>query len=64
MASITLLAGSVAAAFVLSATGTAADGDSRRVALGVVLLAAWCFGLAVALLQRARTLSPPATPVS
>ena len=64
MAAITLLAGSIAAAFVLSATGTAADGDSRRVALGVVLLAAWFFGLAIAILQRARALYPPTSPVS
>ena len=64
MAAITLVAGSIAAAFVLSATGAAADGDSRRMALGVVLLAAWFFGLAIAVLQRARALSPPATPVS
>ena len=64
MASITLVAGSVAAAFVLSATGAAGDGDSRRIALGVVLLAAWFVGLAIAILQRARALSPPATPVS
>jgi len=64
MAAITLLAGSIAAAFVLSATGGAADGDSRRMALGVVLLAAWSFGLAIAVVQRARALSPPATPVS
>ena len=42
----------VAAALILSATGDAADGDSRRAALGAVLLVAWLVGLAIAVVRR------------
>ena len=41
MAALTLLAAAVVASLVLSATGGAADGDSRRAALGLILLLAW-----------------------
>jgi hypothetical protein len=64
MAALTLVGGSIGAALILSATGAAADSDSRRMALGVVLLGAWLAGLAIAILRRVRELSPPTRPVS
>ena len=64
MAALTLIGGSLAAALILSATGAAADSDSRRMALAVVLLAAWLAGLAIAIMRRVRALSPPTRPVS
>jgi hypothetical protein len=54
----------VAAAFILSATGDAADGDSRRVALGAVLLVAWLAGLAIAIVRRVRIPASTTRPVS
>ena len=64
MASLTLLGAAVVASLVLSATGGAADGDSRRAALGLILLLAWLAGLAIAVGRRARTLGSRASPVS
>ena len=64
MATLSLFAAAVVAALILSATGSAADGDSRRVALGAVLLVAWFVGLAIAVMRRLRTVSSPTRPVS
>ncbi|MEO8437029.1 MAG: J domain-containing protein [Chloroflexota bacterium] len=63
-AALALLVAAVVASLTLSATGGAADGDSRRAALGTVLLLAWLGGLAFAILRRLRTLSSPTSPVS
>ena len=57
MAALALFAAAIVAALILSATGSAADGDSRRAALGAVLLVAWFVGLAVAVMRRLRTMS-------
>jgi hypothetical protein len=64
MASLTVLGTSLVAALILSATGSAADGDSRRAALGFVLLVAWLGGLAVAIWRRWGTAPAPTRPVS
>ncbi len=64
MATLALFGAAIVAALILSATGSAADGDSRRVALGAVLLVAWFVGLAIAVVRRLRTLSSPTRPVS
>jgi hypothetical protein len=64
MGSIALLSAAVVAALILSATGGAADGDSRRSALGAVLLLAWLAGIGIAVFRRVRALSSPTTPVS
>jgi len=64
MGAITLLGAAVAAAFILSATGDAADGDSRRVALGAVLLVSWLAGLAIAIARRVRIPASTTRPVS
>jgi hypothetical protein len=64
MAALSLLVAAVVASLVLSATGAAADGDSRRAALGLILLIAWLFGLAIAVGRRARLLGSGASPVS
>jgi hypothetical protein len=64
MAALTLLAAAVVASLVLSATGGAADGDSRRAALGLILLLAWLAGLAIAVVRRARTFRSGTSPVS
>jgi len=64
MGAITLLGAAVAAAFILSATGEAADGDSRRVALGAVLLVAWLAGIAIAVARRVRIPASTTRPVS
>jgi hypothetical protein len=64
MASLTVLGASLVAALILSATGSAADGDSRREALGFVLVVAWLVGLAVAIWRRWGTVAAPARPVS
>ena len=64
MAALALFAAAIVAALVLSATGSAADGDSRRTALGAVLLVAWFVGLAIAVMRRFRTMSSPTRPVS
>jgi hypothetical protein len=64
MAALALFAAAVIAALILSATGSAADGDSRRAALGAVLLVAWLVGLAIAVMRRIRALPSPTRPVS
>ena len=64
MAALTLLAAAVVASLVLSATGSAADGDSRRAALGLILLLAWLVGLTIAVVRRARTFRSGTSPVS
>lgn len=63
-AAITLLVAAGVAALILSATGSAPDGDSRQSALGAVLLLAWLTGIAIAVVRRARTLPTPTRPVS
>jgi len=64
MGAIALLSAAVVAALALSATGEAADGESRRWALGAVLLVAWLAGVGVALARRFRALPSPTRPVS
>jgi hypothetical protein len=64
MGAVTLLGAAVAAAFVLSATGDAADGDSRRVALGAVLLVSWLAGIVIAVARRVRVPASTTRPVS
>jgi hypothetical protein len=63
-AALTLFAAAVVAALILSATGSAADGESRRATLGAVLLIAWLVGLAIAIMRRVRALPSPTRPVS
>jgi len=63
-AALALFAAAVVAALILSATGSAADGDSRRATLGAVLLIAWLVGLAIAVMQRVRAMPSPTRPVS
>jgi hypothetical protein len=53
-AALALLAAAVAASLTLSATGGAANEDSRQVALGAVLMVAWLSGLAIAVVRRLR----------
>ncbi len=64
MAALMLLAAAVVASLVLSATGGAADGDSRRAVLGLILLLAWLAGLTIAVVRRARTFRSGTSPVS
>jgi hypothetical protein len=64
MGAITLLGAAVAAAFALSATGEAADSESRRVALGAVLLVSWLAGIGVAVARRAGASVSTTRPVS
>ena len=64
MATLALFAAAIVAALILSATGSAADGDARRTALGAVLLVAWFVGLAIAVIRRLQTVSSPTRPVS
>jgi hypothetical protein len=61
---LALLGAAVVAALVLSATGAAADGDSRRSALGAVLLVAWLAGIGISVARYARSPSSPTGPVS
>lgn len=63
-AAIVLLAAAVGATLILSATGTAADEDSRRAALGALLLVAWLSGLAIAVVRRLRSGPRLSRPVS
>ena len=64
MASLTVLGASLLAALILSATGSAADGDSRRAALGCVLVVGWLVGLGVAIWRRWGSVPAPTRPVS
>ena len=64
MAALALLGAAAVAALILSATGAAADTDSRRATLGVVFLVAWVVGLAIAIGRRLRALPTPTRPVS
>ena len=64
MGAIALLGAAVVAALILSATGAAADGDSRRSALGAVLLIAWLVGVGIAIAKRVRAPSSTTRPVS
>jgi hypothetical protein len=63
-ASLVLLAAAVGATLILSATGTAADENSRRAALGALLLVAWLSGFAIAVVRRLRSGSRSSRPVS
>lgn len=63
-AALTLFAAAVVTALILSATGSAVDGEPRRATLGAVLLIAWLVGLAIAVTRRVRALPSPTRPVS
>jgi hypothetical protein len=63
-AAISVVAVAASAALILSAAGGAADTDSRRAALGAVLLLAWLVGLAFAVARRVRVLRTRVRPVS
>jgi hypothetical protein len=63
-AAVTLFVAAVIAALIVSATGGAADGESRRATLGAVLLVAWFVGVAIAVMRRIRSLPSPTRPVS
>ena len=54
----------LAATLILSATGAAADEASRQATLGLLLIAAWLAGLAIAIVQRVRAASSRVGPVS
>jgi hypothetical protein len=64
VATLALVVAAIAASLVLSATGSAADGDSRRAVLGLILLLAWLAGLAIAIARRAGVLRSGTSPVS
>ena len=63
-AAVTLFVAAVIAALIVSATGGAADAESRRATLGAVLLIAWFAGIAIAVMRRIRSLPSPTRPVS
>jgi hypothetical protein len=54
----------VPTALILSATGEAADIESRATFLGVVIVVAWALGVGFALVRRARSMPSRAGPVS
>ena len=64
MAALTALIVALMASLVITATGSAADGDSRQATLGVLVVIAWAFGLAFAIAGRVRALVGRAGPVS
>ncbi len=64
MAALTALIVALMASLVITATGSAADGDSRQATLGVLVAIAWVAGLAFAIVRRARALASQAGPVS
>ncbi len=64
MAALTALIVALMASLVITATGSAADGDSRQATLGVLVVIAWAAGLAFAIVRRVRALVSRAGPVS
>ena len=64
MAALTAFIVALMASLVITATGSAADGDSRQATLGVLVVIAWAFGLAFAIAGRVRALVGRAGPVS
>ena len=64
MAALTALIVALMASLVITATGSAADGDSRQDTLGVLVAIAWAAGLAFAIVRRVRALVSQAGPVS
>ena len=64
MAALTAFIVALMASLVITATGSAADGDSRQATLGVLVVIAWAFGLAFAIAGRVRALAGRAGPVS
>ena len=63
-AAVSLFVAAVVGSLILSATGGAADFDSRQAALGLVLVIGWLIGLAFAVGRRVRTLRSATRPVS
>lgn len=63
-AAVVLFVAAVIGSLILSATGGAADFDSRQAALGLVLAIGWLIGLAFAFGRRVRTLRTATRPVS
>ena len=64
---VALVVAAVPTTLLLSATGEAADIESRNALLGVVLVVAWIVGLVFGIARRLRALDPPsgrAGPVS
>lgn len=64
MAALTAFIVALMVSLVITATGSAADGDSRQATLGVLVVIAWAFGLAFAIAGRVRALVGRAGPVS
>ncbi len=64
MAALTALIVALMASLVITATGSAADGDSRQATLGVLVVIAWVAGLVFAIVRRVRALVSRAGPVS
>ena len=64
MAALAAFIVALMASLVITATGSAADGDSRQATLGVLVVIAWGFGLAFAIAGRVRALVGRAGPVS
>ncbi len=64
MAALTALIVALMASLVITATGSAADGDSRQATLGVLVVIAWAAGLVFAIVRRVRALVSRAGPVS
>ena len=64
MAALTAFIVALMVSLVITATGSAADGDSRQATLGVLMVIAWAFGLAFAIAGRVRALVGRAGPVS
>ncbi len=64
MAALIMFAAAVLGALILSSTGEAADLEARAAALGAILVVAWCIGLGIAIVHRARAAPSPTSPVS
>jgi hypothetical protein len=56
IAAIATVAAAIAGTFLLTATGSAGDGDWGRLALGATLVIAWLVGIAYAVAREVRTL--------